>query len=170
MSRGGRPPANLRSLVRPRTFGIGGFIVRKRACILLLAPFVILVSSCDKPETPAGPSAPYSTNDLRTGSGAEATNGKTVTVNYTGWLYSATAPENKGTQFDTSFGKTPFTFVLGAGKVIAGWDRGIVGMKVGGQRRLIIPPDLGYGSQGAGGGVIPSNATLVFDVDLLDVR
>jgi FKBP-type peptidyl-prolyl cis-trans isomerase FkpA len=144
--------------------------VRQRALVFLLIPLVIIAISCKKNEASVGPSAPYSTTDLRVGSGTEATSGKTVTVNYTGWLYSDSAAQNKGTQFDTSVGKTPFVFLLGAGQVIAGWDRGVVGMKVGGQRRLIIPPELGYGSQGAGGGVIPPNATLVFDVDLLDVR
>jgi FKBP-type peptidyl-prolyl cis-trans isomerase len=90
-------------------------------------------------------------------------------VNYTGWLYDPLRPENKGQQFDSSVGRQPFTFTLGAGQVIRGWDQGVPGMKVGGQRRLTIPPDLGYGANGAGG-VIPPNATLVFDVDLLDVQ
>jgi FKBP-type peptidyl-prolyl cis-trans isomerase FkpA len=109
------------------------------------------------------------TTDVRIGTGAEATAGKRVTVNYTGWLYTTSGTDNKGTQFDTSVGKSPFTFVLGAGSVIQGWDRGLVGMRVGGIRRLIIPSNLGYGSTGAGG-VIPPNAALVFDVELLDVQ
>lgn len=87
-------------------------------------------------------------------------------MNYTGWLYDPTQPEQKGREFDTS---TAFTFQLGVGRVIPGWDLGVAGMKVGGQRRLIIPPDLGYGSAGAGT-AIPPNATLVFDVELLEVR
>jgi len=90
-----------------------------------------------------------------------------VTVHYTGWLYDASRPESKGTQFDSSLspGRTPFTFTVGARQVIAGWDRGVPGMRAGGQRRLIIPPDLGYGSQGQG--PIPGNAALVFDIELL---
>jgi FKBP-type peptidyl-prolyl cis-trans isomerase FkpA len=92
-----------------------------------------------------------------------------VRVNYTGWLYDLSRPEQKGQQFDSSAGREPFEFLLGSGQVIPGWDRGVAGMKVGGQRRLIIPPDLAYGATGAGG-VIPPNATLVFDVELLDVQ
>ncbi len=103
------------------------------------------------------------------GSGAEAVAGKAVAVHYTGWLFDPTAPESKGTKFDSSRDRgDPFTFPLGGGRVIAGWDEGVVGMKVGGQRTLIIPPEKGYGARGAGG-VIPPNATLVFDVELLEV-
>ena len=111
----------------------------------------------------------YSLVDLADGSGAMATTGKTATVNYTGWLYSDTAPENKGKQFDSSIGRGPFRFRLGGGQVIRGWDQGVQGMKVGGQRRLVLPPEFAYGARGAGG-VIPPNATLVFDVELLDVK
>jgi FKBP-type peptidyl-prolyl cis-trans isomerase FkpA len=107
---------------------------------------------------------------LLVGDGAEATAGQRLTVEYTGWLYDPTQPEQKGREFSSSAGGAPFTFMLGAGEVIAGWDRGAAGMKVGGQRRLIIPPALAYGSAGAGGGVIPPNATLVFDIELLDVQ
>ncbi len=101
--------------------------------------------------------------DVSVGTGAEATAGKTVVVNYIGRLAN-------GTQFDASCDrKQPFDFALGAGAVIKGWDQGVAGMKVGGQRRLIIPAKLGYGAQGAGG-VIPPNAALVFDVELVDVK
>jgi len=101
--------------------------------------------------------------DLKKGTGAEAKAGATVSVHYTGWL-------TDGTKFDPAVDRgTPFEFPLGAGNVIAGWDQGVEGMKVGGKRRLTIPPDLGYGAQGAGG-AIPPNATLVFDVELLDVK
>jgi len=116
------------------------------------------------------PSAPFSQTDLRVGTGTEAVAGRTLTVNYTGWLYDPSQAENKGRQFDTSTGRQPFIFRLGAGSVIRGWDQGLVGMRVGGQRRLVIPPELAYGSQGAGNGAIPPNATLVFDVELLDVQ
>ena len=111
----------------------------------------------------------YSQVDLTDGSGALATSGKTATVNYTGWVYADGAPENKGKQFDSSIGRGPFSFRLGAGQVIRGWDQGVQGMKVGGQRRLVLPPEFAYGTRGAGG-VIPPNATLVFDVELLDVK
>ena len=98
-----------------------------------------------------------------------ATSGQTASVNYTGWLYSEGAPDNKGKQFDSSIGRGPFEFKLGSGQVIRGWDQGVQGMKVGGQRRLVLPPEFAYGSRGAGN-VIPPNATLVFDVELLGVR
>ena len=111
---------------------------------------------------------PYTQTDLQEGTGAMASSGQTATVNYTGWLYSDSAPDHKGTKFDSSIGREPFVFRLGAGQVIRGWDQGVQGMKVGGQRRLVLPPEFAYGSRGAGG-VIPPNATLVFDVELLDV-
>jgi len=108
--------------------------------------------------------------DVKEGSGAEAVQGKTVVVHYTGWLYDEAAAEHKGQKFDSSRDRgDPFDFPLGAGHVIKGWDQGVAGMKVGGQRTLVIPPELGYGARGAGG-VIPPNATLVFDVELLDVK
>ena len=100
--------------------------------------------------------------DLILGEGDEAESGQTVTVNYTGTL------EN-GEQFDTSYGRAPFPFPLGGGRVIKGWDEGVAGMKVGGKRKLTIPPELGYGSRGAGN-VIPANATLIFEVELLKVN
>lgn len=108
--------------------------------------------------------------DVKTGTGEEASGGHTVKVHYTGWLYNATAPQKKGAKFDSSLDRgTPFTFPLGSGRVIKGWDRGVVGMKVGGKRTLIIPAHLAYGSRGAGDS-IPPNATLVFDVELLGLR
>ncbi len=104
--------------------------------------------------------------DTRPGSGAEARDGQTVTVHYTGWLHVDGA---QGPRFDSSRDRgEPFRFVLGAGMVIRGWDQGVAGMRVGGQRTLVIPPELGYGARGAGG-VIPPHATLMFDVELLDV-
>ena len=96
--------------------------------------------------------------------------GKVVVVQYTGWLYDPAKPDNKGTKFDSSRdAEQPFDFPLGGGRVIKGWDQGVAGMKVGGQRTLVIPPDMGYGARGAGG-VIPPNATLIFDVELLEVK
>lgn len=111
---------------------------------------------------------PFSMTDIQAGAGAEAANGNSVTVNYTGWLYDGSKPDQKGTQFDSSVGRGPFTFRLGGGQVIQGWDQGVAGMKVGGRRRLVIPPGLGYGSRA--NGPIPANSTLVFDVELLDVK
>lgn len=107
------------------------------------------------------------TTDTLLGSGAVAANGKKLTVNYTGWLYDVRVTNQKGSQFDSSVGKTPLNFVLGAGAVITGWDQGFAGMKVGGKRTLLIPASLAYGASGAGGGLIPANAALIFEVELL---
>lgn len=117
-------------------------------------------------DTPTAPSAnvPFSTVDVRVGTGAEASTGRNVTVNYAGYLYSATAAENKGTRFDA--GTFPFTVGVG---VIQGFSQGVIGMRVGGLRRVIIPPSLGYGSAGSPP-AIPGNATLVFDIELLAVQ
>jgi FKBP-type peptidyl-prolyl cis-trans isomerase FkpA len=112
---------------------------------------------------------PLQKTELAPGKGAEINSGQTALVHYTGWLFDAAAPENKGKQFDSSVGGEPFEFPLGAGAVIAGWDQGVVGMQVGGKRRLVIPPEMGYGNRGAGG-VIPPGATLVFDVELVEIR
>ncbi|MBY0339447.1 MAG: FKBP-type peptidyl-prolyl cis-trans isomerase [Acetobacteraceae bacterium] len=112
---------------------------------------------------------PLGMTDITEGTGTMALAGKTVSVHYTGWLFDANAPENKGRKFDSSRDRgEPFSFPLGQGHVIAGWDRGVAGMRIGGHRRLTIPPEMGYGARGAGG-VIPPNATLVFDVELLGV-
>ncbi len=107
--------------------------------------------------------------DVVLGKGAEAAAGATVTVHYTGWLYAPENPNNRGKKFDSSVDRgQPFEFLIGAGRVIRGWDEGVDGMRVGGKRVLIIPPDWGYGARGAGD-VIPPNATLVFAVELLGV-
>ena len=109
-------------------------------------------------------------SDGKVGSGAEATAGKNVTVHYTGWLYDAKAADKHGKKFDSSRDHgEPFSFKLGGGQVIRGWDQGVAGMKVGGTRTLVIPSELGYGQRGAGG-AIPPNATLLFDVELLEVK
>jgi FKBP-type peptidyl-prolyl cis-trans isomerase FkpA len=106
--------------------------------------------------------------DTIQGAGKEASKGKTIKVNYTGWLYDPTQPMGRGKQFDTSIGKDPFAFKLGGGEVIKGWDDGFEKMKVGGKRKLIIPAEMGYGARGAGT-VIPPNAPLMFEVELIDV-
>src|SRR5215831_13114681 len=108
--------------------------------------------------------------DTKQGTGAEAVSDKAAVVQYTGWLYDPNKPEGKGAKFDSSLDRNvPFTFVIGQGRVIKGWDEGVAGMRVGGKRTLIIPPQMGYGARGAGG-VIPPNATLIFDVELLNVQ
>jgi FKBP-type peptidyl-prolyl cis-trans isomerase len=108
--------------------------------------------------------------DSKVGTGAEATAGKQVTVHYTGWLHDPKAADRHGKKFDSSKDRgEPFAFKLGARQVIAGWDQGVAGMKIGGARTLVIPSELGYGARGAGG-AIPPHATLVFDVELLDVK
>lgn len=141
-----------------RTFVVLSVLVATAAC----------GGSGSSPTSPSQPSAPYSQTDIRVGTGAEATVGRTLTVNYTGWLYSPSGTDGKGTQFDSSAGRGPFSFVLGRGQVIAGWDQGVAGMRVGGLRRLVLPPNLAYGA--SGNGPIPPNATLVFDIELLNVQ
>ena len=107
--------------------------------------------------------------DVVEGSGAEAKSGP-ILVHYTGWLHDPSKADGRGTKFDSSVDRgQPFGFDLGGGQVIRGWDQGVAGMKVGGKRTLIIPPELGYGARGAGG-VIPPNATLMFDVELVGIR
>ena len=119
---------------------------------------------------PADQLAALEVTELVVGQGAVATPGSKVTVHYTGWLYDHTRPDRKGAEFDSSRKSgQPFSFVLGQQQVIAGWDQGVAGMQVGGQRRLVIPAALAYGDRGAGG-VIPPGATLVFDVELLGVQ
>ena len=137
---------------------------------------VLAAVACSSDSNPVVPTNPGGSNsvttlritDTRVGTGAEAVNGRLITVNYTGWLYDENAAANKGTQFDTSIGKVPFSFTLGARQVIAGWDQGLVGMRVGGLRNLVIPASMAYGSQGSG--QIPPNAALVFDVELVSVQ
>lgn len=138
--------------------------------LLLWSALTVSLVSAACTDTPASPStsAPFSQTDLRVGSGAEAATNSLLTVNYTGWLYDASRPDQKGLQFDSSLGKAAFSFVLGSGQVIKGWDQGVLGMKVGGQRRLVIPPSLGYGANRSG--PIPANATLVFDIELVAVE
>ena len=139
---------------------------------VLFTGFVVAMAQTDKGASQSSPTTNQGLKmtDKKVGTGAEAVAGKTVVVHYTGWLFDAAAPDNKGKKFDSSRDRNqPFDFPLGGGRVIKGWDQGVAGMKVGGQRTLVIPPELGYGARGAGG-VIPPNATLVFDVELLDVK
>ncbi|MEN3275398.1 MAG: FKBP-type peptidyl-prolyl cis-trans isomerase FkpA [Massilia sp.] len=139
-----------------------------------LALFLSVAGSAAAAAAPAAPAATPAKApqvqkiDTVAGKGKEAVAGKTVTVHYTGWLYSPKSPQGRGPRFDSSIGTQPFTFPLGGGAVIPGWDQGVAGMKVGGKRTLIIPAALGYGARGAG--PIPPNANLIFDVELLDVK
>ena len=123
-----------------------------------------------KPKMENGNMTELIKTDVKLGTGDVATAGKNVSVHYTGWLYDAAAPDHHGKKFDSSRDRgQPFEFPLGGGRVIKGWDVGVEGMKIGGQRTLTIPASMGYGARGAGG-AIPPNATLVFDVELLGVH
>ncbi|MBI5919048.1 MAG: FKBP-type peptidyl-prolyl cis-trans isomerase [Nitrosomonadales bacterium] len=141
-----------------------------RASLLLAT---CLITACSEPALPPMETSDVTElikTDIKQGEGALAKAGKKVSVHYTGWLYDAAAANHKGKKFDSSRDRRePFDFPLGEGQVIKGWDVGVEGMQVGGQRTLTIPPEMGYGRRGAGG-VIPPNATLVFDVELLKVR
>lgn len=142
-------------------------IVKAAAVVIVLA----LLSGCADPGPPPGGTiAELQRIDERAGTGAVAVAGTDVTVHYTGWLFDEKAGNLRGKKFDSSVDRgEPFTFMLGAGRVIGGWDEGVAGMRVGGKRVLMIPPELGYGRKGAGG-VIPPNGSLVFEVELLDVK
>ena len=133
------------------------------ASIFLILCFAPLASAESKAVTTT---SGLKYEDLLPGTGAAAEQGKKVVVNYTGWLDANGA---KGKQFDSSLGRGPFSFTLGVGQVIRGWDEGVAGMKVGGKRVLYIPAKLGYGKRGAGS-VIPPDADLIFEVELLDVK
>jgi FKBP-type peptidyl-prolyl cis-trans isomerase FkpA len=135
-------------------------------CFALSVVVLVAASGCGgSSSTPSTPSAPFTKIDVIVGTGATATAGRSLTVAYTGWLYDQTKTEGKGAQFDTG---TSFRFTLGIGAVIAGWDQGLPGMQVGGRRRLTIPPELAY--KETGNGSIPGNASLVFDINLLNVQ
>jgi FKBP-type peptidyl-prolyl cis-trans isomerase FkpA len=140
-----------------------------RFALPLLA--LLALSACADPgPAPGGSVAELQRIDEKAGTGAVATAGSDVTVHYTGWLYDEKAKEMRGEKFDSSVDRDqPFTFLLGAGQVIRGWDDGVAGMQVGGKRRLLIPSDYGYGRDGAGD-AIPPNASLVFEVELLAVK
>lgn len=140
-----------------------------RLAILFFA--AVFAAACSKPAPYAGGDvAELQRIDQQVGDGMEAAAGDEVSVHYTGWLYEQTAPDLRGTKFDSSIDRgQPFVFKLGTGRVIRGWDEGVAGMRVGGRRELHIPADLGYGAKGAGA-VIPPGASLVFEVELLDVK
>ncbi|MFL6550774.1 MAG: FKBP-type peptidyl-prolyl cis-trans isomerase [Povalibacter sp.] len=145
----------------------------------LMVCFAVGLAACKPAAPPPAPASAASTaptmdklivNEITVGSGDAITTGQTAVVHYTGWLYDSSAADHKGTQFDSSRSKgQPFRFKIGAGNVIKGWDEGVAGMAVGGRRELIVPAQLGYGDQGAGG-VIPPGATLLFDVELLAIE
>lgn len=143
--------------------------MRRLLCVI---PVFVLMTACGGGSSPTAPTTippqPYTAADIRVGTGAEAVDGKSVTVDYAVWLFSTTGADNKGTLVDTSVGRTPFTFTLGSGGTIPGFDRGVIGMKVGGVRRLIVPPELAYGA--AGNQSVPPNSNLVFEIELLAVQ
>lgn len=141
-------------------------------CVIGLT-LTFALAACERAKAPAPASASAEAIslqkiDILAGTGKEAVAGTTAVVNYTGWLYEPNAPQQHGAQFDSSVGRGPFPFSLGAGQVIPGWDKGVEGMKVGGKRTLIVPASMGYGDRGAG--PIPPNANLIFDVELLEVK
>lgn len=143
-------------------------VARSTFTLFVLVVLSVIAAGCDDSPTSPSNNAPFSQTDLRLGTGADAVAGRLLTVHYTGWFYNASQPDQKGVQFDSSAGQTPFLFTLGAGQVISGWDRGVAGMKVGGLRRLVVPPALGYGS--GRNGPIPPNATLLFEIELMEVQ
>lgn len=156
----------------------------KNARISLLPILTLLaLTSCsrEQPATPAdappaeapapAPITELQRIDLHVAPGEGVSTGQVAVVHYTGWLYEPGAPDNKGMKFDSSRDRgEPFRFEIGRGQVIKGWEEGVQGMRVGSQRRLIIPSHLAYGERGAGGGVIPPNATLLFDIELLGIE
>ena len=150
----------------------------KLAMTVLAISAVLALGACQReapaPPAPAG-SAPAITElqktDLVKGTGEGISQGQTAVVHYTGWLYDPSAPEQKGREFDSSLRRgEPFEFTVGTGGVIRGWEEGVQGMQPGGHRRLVIPPALAYGERGAGGGVIPPDAALVFEIELLAIK
>ncbi|HEU4600777.1 MAG TPA: FKBP-type peptidyl-prolyl cis-trans isomerase [Steroidobacteraceae bacterium] len=152
--------------------------MRPIATIVLASSLALAAcgSKNSEPVTSTAASAPAPVTelqriDLEVPNGEGVSQGQVAVVHYTGWLYDPHAPDHKGKKFDSSRDRgQPFRFEIGAGKVIKGWDEGVQGMRVGGQRRLIVPAALAYGSEGAGGGVIPPNSPLVFDIELLAIE
>jgi FKBP-type peptidyl-prolyl cis-trans isomerase FkpA len=140
--------------------------------LLVLTGLLALAASGCGSDNPTAPSAnvPYSTTDLIVGTGAEAVIGRVIAVEYTGWLWSASGTDNKGAKFDSSLdpGRDPFVLRAGGNDAIIGFSQAVVGMRVGGLRRVVIPPELGYGSQRNGD--IPGNSTLIFEIELLGIQ
>jgi FKBP-type peptidyl-prolyl cis-trans isomerase FkpA len=145
---------------------------RRAAVVTLVLVVGLTVVACgdEGPTAPSTPTATYSATDLVVGTGASAAAGNRITVHYTLWLYDPAQPESKGRQIETSRPGSGASFVIGVGAVIRGWDQGVPGMRVGGQRRLVLPPDLAYGDNPPQGSNIPRNASLVFDIELLGVN
>jgi FKBP-type peptidyl-prolyl cis-trans isomerase FkpA len=154
-------------------------------CLLLsIVATSVMLGACSREQTPPPaepapaetPAAPATVTelqkiDLHVAPGEGISQGQVAVVHYTGWLYDPRANETKGTKFDSSRDRgQPFRFTIGSGQVIKGWEEGVQGMRIGSQRRLLIPSDLAYGERGAGGGVIPPGASLVFDVELLGIE
>ena len=151
--------------------------VMQRPCGWLAVATYALVATAAIAQTPEAPTPPpvpdavVLVTDLVKGVGDEALHGMTVIVHYTGWLYDPAAPDFRGRQFDSSRERgQPFSFPLGGSRVIRGWEQGVPGMKIGGTRRLVIPPALAYGSRNVGNGAIPPNSTLLFEIELLAVE
>jgi FKBP-type peptidyl-prolyl cis-trans isomerase len=143
--------------------------LKRRILAALVLPLLVMAGACSDTPTTASEVPGYSQTDVRPGTGNAAATGNLLAVQYTGWLFDASKTDQKGLLFDTSLGNTePFSFTLGAGQVISGWDQGLVGMKVGGLRRLVVPPSLAYGT--SRNSSIPPNATLVFDIELVSVQ
>jgi FKBP-type peptidyl-prolyl cis-trans isomerase FkpA len=159
---------------------------RSVALVCVSVAAALFAAACSKEAPPAGterrraeasaaataaPVTELQKIDVVKGAGEGISSGQRAVVHYTGWVYEPDAPEHKGKQFDSSRERgKPFRFVIGSGGVIKGWEEGVQGMQPGGQRQLVIPADLGYGATGAGGGVIPPNATLLFDIELLAIE
>ncbi|MCC7007399.1 MAG: FKBP-type peptidyl-prolyl cis-trans isomerase [Acidobacteria bacterium] len=133
-----------------------------------LCAAVMAGTGCRSAVTAPSVYAPFSTTDLVVGTGDVATRGQLVLVEYTGWIYDGSRPDNKGAIFDTSSGRTPYAFTLGLGEVITGWDDGLEGIRVGGTRRLVLPPSKAYGDTRSG--AIPPNSTLIFEVELVAIQ
>lgn len=138
--------------------------------VLAAALIALTTSACGGGDSPTSPteSVAFSTTNLRVGTGAEAVTGRQIAVDYTGWLYSPGGVDNKGAQFDTSYSRDPLVLTAGGTDTIPGFAQGVVGMRVGGLRRVVIPPSLGYGATARTG--IPANSTLIFEIELLAVR
>jgi FKBP-type peptidyl-prolyl cis-trans isomerase FkpA len=145
-------------------------VTRTLSGFFVAAALMLASAACGSDTPTSASSTPgYSQTDVRVGTGTEVVSGSVLTVQYTGWLYDPTKTDGKGLQFETSRGQEPaFSFTIGAGQVIAGWDQGLIGMKGFGLRRLTIPPSLAYGATRTG--PIPPNSTLVFEVELLSVQ